>query len=317
MRFTLFSCLLLLSHFVIADEKPELLLRIDDAGMSHSVNQAIHDVIKTGIPVSVSVMVPTPWFNEAVEILKDKKNVAIGLHLTLTSEFKEYRWRPVAGRKEVSSLIDQQGYFYSSVRGFLLSDYRLTDIETEIRAQMEVARKAGLKISYLDHHMGIARATPEIASIIEKVAKDYGVAISRYYGEVPFNLFHYKAKDKVPAFLEILNTLPTGQLNMFVMHPGRNTPELRGMLDMNSTAMRDPTTGKSTMFEHRAAELAGLTHQQFIELGSKIRFVNYHDIIQRHGLAGQIRGGILYTSKKDSIKKASTMPVITPNKASQ
>ena len=47
-----------------------LIIRSDDAGMSHSVNKALEKLIATGLPVSVSVMFPTPWYQETVDLLK-------------------------------------------------------------------------------------------------------------------------------------------------------------------------------------------------------------------------------------------------------
>ncbi|MEP6509417.1 MAG: ChbG/HpnK family deacetylase, partial [Gemmatimonadales bacterium] len=75
-----------------------LVIRTDDAGMTHSVNMALERLIATGLPVSVSVMFPTPWYQETVEILKRHPAVSVGIHLTLNSEWKNYRWGPVLGR---------------------------------------------------------------------------------------------------------------------------------------------------------------------------------------------------------------------------
>src|SRR5215210_2091599 len=67
---------------------PEVLLRLDDIGMNHSVNLAIEQVAKTGMPISVSVLFACPWYQEAVEILKKYPNVTVGVHLALNSEWR-------------------------------------------------------------------------------------------------------------------------------------------------------------------------------------------------------------------------------------
>src|SRR4249920_1810859 len=82
---------------------PQLLIRLDDIGMSHSVNMAVEKLAKTGIPFSASVQFACPWYQEAVAILKKYPNVSIGVHLTLTSEWRGYRWGPVTGRTAVPS----------------------------------------------------------------------------------------------------------------------------------------------------------------------------------------------------------------------
>src|SRR5881396_1812304 len=91
-----------------------LVIRSDDIGMSHSVNMALQRLIDTGLPLSVSVMFACPWYQETVEILKQHPAVAVGIHLTLNSEWKHYRWGPVAGREAVPTLVDADGYFFPS-----------------------------------------------------------------------------------------------------------------------------------------------------------------------------------------------------------
>src|SRR2546426_9237356 len=91
-----------------------LIIRTDDVGMSHSVNMALQRLIDTGLPLSVSVMFACPWYQETVEILKRHPAVAVGIHLTLNSEWKNYRWGPVTGREAVPTLVDSNGYFFQS-----------------------------------------------------------------------------------------------------------------------------------------------------------------------------------------------------------
>src|SRR5438128_1672428 len=102
MKYSLLIINLLLSSLLFAQnqtDKIPVLIRCDDIGMCHSVNVAAEEVLKKGFPVSMSVMVACPWFTEAVEMLKKYPNVSIGIHLTLNSEWKQYRWGPVSGAK--------------------------------------------------------------------------------------------------------------------------------------------------------------------------------------------------------------------------
>ncbi|BDQ03662.1 MAG: hypothetical protein KatS3mg036_0363 [Ignavibacterium sp.] len=150
-----------LSAFILlnAQNKQEekiLLIRCDDIGMSHSVNLAAKELIDARLKFSTSVMVPCAWFDEAVSILKEAKNVSIGVHLTLNSEWKNYRWGPVAGVSRVPSLVDSLGYFFPSRAKFFENNPSVEEVEIELRAQIEKALKAGLNISYLDYHMGTA-----------------------------------------------------------------------------------------------------------------------------------------------------------------
>src|ERR1700744_6556610 len=97
---------------------PHSLIRLDDIGMNHSVNMSAKAVAETGMPVSVSMQFACPWYQEAVAVLKDHPNVCVGIHLTLTAEWKYYRWGPVLGRSAVPSLVDSLGYFHYSTREF-------------------------------------------------------------------------------------------------------------------------------------------------------------------------------------------------------
>ena len=91
-----------------------LVIRTDDGGMSHAVNMGIKRLLESGLPVTVSVMFACPWQKEIVEILEQHPEAAVGVHLTLNSEWRNYRWGPVIGREAAASLVDEQGYFCPS-----------------------------------------------------------------------------------------------------------------------------------------------------------------------------------------------------------
>src|ERR1700744_5217601 len=116
--FVLSLLVFLQTSFASAQKLPKLLLRLDDIGMNHSVNMAVKKRAETGLPFSASVQFACPWYQEAVEILKKYHQVSVGVHLTLTSEWKNYRWGPVTGRTAVPSLVDSDGYFPHTSRAF-------------------------------------------------------------------------------------------------------------------------------------------------------------------------------------------------------
>src|SRR3954466_14020797 len=108
---------------------PDVLLRLDDVGMNHSVNAAVERVAATGMPFSVSLMAVGPKPDEAVAILNRRPQIAVRVHLALNSEWRGYRWGPVLGSAAVPSLLAADGYFLPSVDAFLASRYDLTDVE--------------------------------------------------------------------------------------------------------------------------------------------------------------------------------------------
>ena len=136
-----------------AEPAPELLIRADDIGMNHAVNTALREFIRTGVTFSASVMVPCPWFTEAATILRDSPQVGVGIHLTLNSEWADYRWGPVLGASAVPSLVDDNGYFFHTGAELLANGMDLGEVKAELRAQIRRALSAGLDVDYLDYHM--------------------------------------------------------------------------------------------------------------------------------------------------------------------
>jgi predicted glycoside hydrolase/deacetylase ChbG (UPF0249 family) len=263
-----------------SDNKIPILIRCDDIGMCHSVNMAAEQVLKTGIPVSMSVMVPCPWFSEAVEMLKKYPNVSVGIHLTLNSEWKQYRWGPVAGAKAVPSLVDSVGNFFPSRALLFANNPKLDEIETELRAQIEKALHSGLKIDYLDHHMSAAVQTPETRAILEKLAKEYKLAISRYYDENYVEGWYFATPDhKLDSMMLKLQTAQTDRINLFVIHIGLNSQEMNALEDLNPF-------GPKEMSKHRNGELNALVSTKFQKLlhDGKYRLVNYQMVTKERGL---------------------------------
>jgi predicted glycoside hydrolase/deacetylase ChbG (UPF0249 family) len=274
-----------LAQAVRTAEVPELLLRIDDIGMNHSVNLALQQIAEAGLPFSTSVMFACPWYQEAVDILKKYPAVSVGVHLTLNSEWKYYRWGPVLGQTAVSSLVDKEGYFLPSSSEFLKSNYKLEEVEKELAAQIERALRTGLKIDYVDYHMTTAVSTPELRAVVEKLAKKYNLGISRYFGEQYKTMFDTPIETKKADFLKHVNNLPTAQTNLVVLHVAQSHPEMNVLQDMNNKIMSYNQQGESLVSQHRQTELNMVTTPEFKNLvGKKFKLVTYRDIIRKVGL---------------------------------
>jgi chitin disaccharide deacetylase len=136
-----------------------LILHVDDVGMSWDSNQGAIQAIEKGVANSLSIMMPCPWVPGFVHYLKEHPGVDAGLHLTLTSEWKDYRWGPIAGKSATPGLVDEEGALWSSVEE-VASKASADEVEREIRAQLDRAVQMGIKPSHLDSHMGTLFATP-------------------------------------------------------------------------------------------------------------------------------------------------------------
>ncbi|MGC8846717.1 MAG: ChbG/HpnK family deacetylase, partial [Candidatus Hydrogenedens sp.] len=128
-----------------------LIINADDFGMNHATNMATIRALRVGGVTSSTVMVPCPWFPEAVSIIKENPKVSIGVHTTLTSEWGKYKWGPVLGRTAVPSLCDEMGYFYADVP-FVYLNAKPEEVEKEVRAQIDKALSAGIDVTHIDSH---------------------------------------------------------------------------------------------------------------------------------------------------------------------
>ena len=143
----------------------------DDIGMCHGANVAFRDLCDRGFITCGSVMVPCPWFRETGEMAAADPALDLGVHLTLTSEWRHYRWRPLTDCSKASGLVDDEGYMWRTAREVRLQA-RPDAVEAELRAQIEAARDAGLDATHLDCHMGTALA-PEFADIYVRLGEAY------------------------------------------------------------------------------------------------------------------------------------------------
>ena len=268
----------------------ELVIRVDDIGMNHSVNMALAKEAATHMPLSASVMFACPWYQEAVEILRQNPQISVGVHLVLNSEWKGYRWGPVLGARAVPSLVDSVGYFLPSSDEFLARPYDLGEVERELSAQVERALKTGLKIDYVDYHMGTAVSTPQLRAVVERVADKYHLGISRYFGENYHTLFDTPIADKQRDLLTHAGALAPGSLNLVVIHGAEFTPEMSVLVDMNN-ADQNTATGEPLMARHRQAELAALLSPEFARLrdSAHVTLINYRDVIAKLGRDGMRR----------------------------
>jgi chitin disaccharide deacetylase len=153
-----------------------LIIHADDLGVSHSENIASIQAMEKGSVSSASIMVPCPWFPEIANYAKTNPDADLGLHLTLTSEWKVYKWRPVAPHDKVTSLLDENGYLNETVEGFLKTA-TAQEVELELRSQIERAKQFGIDPTHLDAHMGAAFATEKFLEILIKLGHDFKIPV--------------------------------------------------------------------------------------------------------------------------------------------
>src|SRR4026209_1510040 len=156
-----------------AQKPPRLIVRGDDMGFSHSGNEAIIKAFKEGVETSVEIIVPSPWFPEAVKMLNENPSLDVGIHIALTSEWDNVKYRPVS---YCPSLTDEDGYFFPMIwpnknypgQAIREQKWKLADVEKEFRAQIEMARKKIPRISHISGHMGCTDISDSVKLLTTK-----------------------------------------------------------------------------------------------------------------------------------------------------
>ncbi len=179
----LLALFIILLHVSAYAQPIQLIVRSDDMGFTHAANEAIIETCQQGITTSVEIMVPTPWFPEAVKMLRDQPDLDVGIHLTLTSEWENLKWKPLTLAR---SLTDQNGYFYPMIwpndhygadQALQPQPWKPDEIEQELRAQIELARREIPQLSHVTGHMGCDRMDERVTALVKRLAKEYDLAI--------------------------------------------------------------------------------------------------------------------------------------------
>jgi len=149
-----------------------LIIHADDLAVAHSEDAASFDALDKKAITSASVMIPCPWLNEVATYAKSHPDADLGLHLTLTSEWKTYRWGSVESKDKVPSLLDPSGYLWQDTP-LAAKAVKAEEAEREIRAQIERAIAMGIHPTHLDSHMGTLFSRPDLFAVYVKVAREY------------------------------------------------------------------------------------------------------------------------------------------------
>ena len=210
-----------------------LLVRADDIGSFHAANVACIESYQNGIARSVELMAPCVWFPEAVKMLKENPGYDVGIHLTLTSEWSSVKWRPLT---YCPSLVDKDGYFFPMVwkndnfppnSSISEANWKIEEVEQELRAQIEISMKYVPQISHLSNHMGFTGLDPKLKALVEKLAKEYKLDTeTNNLQRFPGWGRDAKPEERIDKFCENLEKLTPGKY-LFVEHPAKDSEEMK------------------------------------------------------------------------------------------
>ena len=238
-----------------------VIFHADDIGMCQASLAAYAEVVAFGLVSSAATMVPCPWFPAMATYCREQPNghVDMGVHLTLTSEWEHFRWRPLATHELASGLLDDDGYLHR-LAAPVQAGGDPSAVLREMVYQMERARAAGIDVTHVDSHM-FTLFHPRLLPAYFSLAFRYQVPATMVRGNAQFQRlgsFDHEAvealarlvraaeaagmpllddiyvmplsplADRLAFATEVLQSLRPG-ITCFVIHPAHDTPELRAM----------------------------------------------------------------------------------------
>ena len=233
-----------------------LIIHADDVGMCHSVNLATFERFEDESISSASLMIPCPWILEAADYFKKNGEYDVGIHSTLTSEWKWYRWRPL------TNMHTDMGFMWRDVKSVAMSS-SAEEIKRELDAQVKWAVDYGIKLSHLDTHMGTVYSRPDFLKAYIEIANKYNLLsmvpnpnsrvvsearrsslpvdkLKEIISSVPFKLddllpglIERNLEEKKKFLIGYLRTIKPGTITQVIVHLGLDTFELKSIIGEN------------------------------------------------------------------------------------
>lgn len=251
----------LLEKLGFSNEDRVVIFHADDIGMCHASQAAYVDLIEAGIISSAAVMVPCAWFPATAQYCRENQvrhtHLDMGVHLTLTCEWSQYRWGPLSTRDAASGLLDDAGYFPCEC-GPVQEKGVVTAVYQELAAQFDQAVAAGIEPTHVDSHMGCVfhprflqsyfqlaqerqvpammlrahalageQLTPQERVLFEEMLtalEESGFPLLDSIHMMPLD----DPENRLQRAKAILDGLPVG-VSYFIIHPAQDTPELRAI----------------------------------------------------------------------------------------
>ena len=284
-----------------------LILNADDVGSTHASNAATFECLERGSLTSGSILVPAAWSPEVSSYAREHPQADLGIHLTLTCEYNEYRWRPITERSQGPGLYDEEGYLWRT-SAEAIEHISPEEADLELRAQIDTAVKAGIDVTHLDTHMGTV-LQPKFMDVYFSLGLDYRIPIfafrpnpdrlrkagmSDYWDalkpqlarldEAGFPVLDHiietklavPPQDRSAYFREFFESLRPG-VTHFLVHPTHASDEVTAMTDSTPSRAMDYELFKDTSIA-----------EQLEKLG--IHTITYREIRERYRAGSLVNG---------------------------
>ena len=264
-----------------------LVIHADDLGLEESVNSTSFESLKKNTVTSASVIMTTEKIDEVANFSEINPSLDLGVHLTVTSEWRMHKWGGILQNKDITSMLNSNNHFYWNKRKFTKFS-NLDEVRNELQAQIDLAVSMGINISHIDSHEGALFFDPDVFKMYLNLAKrnnllafvpiqasvhfdenfpkpDHAIIFDQFFmaeaGIKPFEMEKY--------YLDIIDNLKPG-LSQIIVHFG-----------LNNEKMKDITQGKTNYGSlWREIDYNVMNSEKFIKSleENNIKLINYSDL---------------------------------------
>jgi predicted glycoside hydrolase/deacetylase ChbG (UPF0249 family) len=153
-----------------------LIVNADDLGLTEGVNFGILAAHHEGIVTSATLLANGSAFDGAVAMLASAPGLGVGIHLNLTEG------PPISNPSAIPMLLNGRKHLHLSPfslwKGITSRKVSLSQVETELRAQIVKVIHAGITPTHLDGHKHV-HVVPPISDVVIRLAAEFGIPAVR------------------------------------------------------------------------------------------------------------------------------------------
>jgi chitin disaccharide deacetylase len=154
-----------------------LIVNADDFGLTSGVNRAILELHHAGVLTSTTLMAHAQTSIEAIKLASSTPTLGVGCHVVLADG------EPVLPAERIPSLVDRRtGRFSASIstflKGLLARRIQTTEIEAEVRAQIQFMQNKGVRVTHVDTHKH-THMFPTVLRSVLRAARACGIRAVR------------------------------------------------------------------------------------------------------------------------------------------